>query len=589
MSLLEIAFVSSLTAFLCSFFMKKQRCYSWIAILLSLSLVLFATHSLTEGYRWQMFPAYLLFFVMAVMSLIVFQELFPSDQDEHKEPSRTPFFILILILLVFLLAASWVVPSWCQPPFPLEYVPTRLYSLPELLEDFDVLKTTMKEAHGSLYAHIDPEDFELAVRKIRTGLNAPLTGIEFYRAVSPLVSAVRCGHTHILPSRGYEAFRDQKPYCLPYGLELVENRLLICDEVFPCKESLMGSEILAINDRETRSIMDTFLHSLSGDGTISTQKFRRIGRSFIDYYARYIERKERYSLKIKRPDGRIEKLEPPSLTRKQYEVALLAQYPREADSLVEVEFHLDFDAALLRMKTFYTVDLKREGVRYRKYFRNLFSEIEEKGLRNLILDIRGNAGGSLRLVSELLSYLMEREFRFLEEYRLSPALRLTYSRYIDRDLLTTFKWLVSRKKEDHRILSWHRLLEPVQPKMNFRFNGDVYVLIDGETFSAASMFASLLQSRNNTVFVGEETGGAACGSGVSPILLTLPNTRLRAQIPFGYVRLAVSEDRDCSRGVFPDRVIQATPNDRSSGRDRALGCVVDMILSDESEPSSNRF
>ena len=240
------------------------------------------------------------------------------------------------------------------------------------------------------------------------------------------------------------------------------------------------------------------------------------------------------------------------------------------------------------MKTFYTVDLKMEGIRYKKYFRSLFSRIEEAGLENLILDIRGNAGGSIKLAADLLSYLMGQEFRFLAEYRLSPELKLTHGRHIDRDLFVMFKWLVTRREKDRRNFTWHRLLDPVQPHKRFRFKGNVYVLVDGETFSAASMFASLLRSRDNTIIVGEESGGTACGNGVSPIHLTLPNTRLQMHIPFGYVRLAVPEGMGCSRGVIPDYVVPERPEDRSSGRDRALDCVVGLISSDESKPSPNR-
>jgi C-terminal processing protease CtpA/Prc len=138
--------------------------------------------------------------------------------------------------------------------------------------------------------------------------------------------------------------------------------------------------------------------------------------------------------------------------------------------------------------------------------------------------------------------------------------------------------LITSKKEGWRSFPWNRLLRRQKPKRRFHYDGKVYVLIDGETFSAASMFVSLVRRRKNTVFAGEESGGSSCGNGVSPIHLTLPNTKLRAQIPFGYIKLAVPQDMDCDRGVIPDYFIERTSDHILSGVDPALDFVLGMII-----------
>ena len=59
------------------------------------------------------------------------------------------------------------------------------------------------------------------------------------------------------------------------------------------------------------------------------------------------------------------------------------------------------------------------------------------------------------------------------------------------------------------------------------FQGKVYVLINGGSFSASCILSSNLQGSKRAVFVGEETGGTYNGTvaGRMP-LLELPNSKL---------------------------------------------------------------
>lgn len=487
------------------------------------------------------------------------------------------FVALLLLFVVVALCFSAFIHRWGGTTSPVpDYQPDRMFTVQELQEDFNVLETTLREAHGNLYAHIGPEDFQKTAQNVRQKLDSSMTEIEFLRSLSPLVSAICCGHTHLKPSRGYEAFCGRETRYLPYVFAIFQKRLFIVDEIFPEKNSLRGSEIHSINGRSLQSVMNTILPNLSGDGTIQTQKQKKLGNNFFSYWDRYVEQEEKISLCVRTPDGCVEVIEPDVISRARYRERMSKIVLEEDNLLVEFKIDLTQKTALLRMKTFYTVDLKKKGIRYKSYFQNLFRLIREDGVENMIIDIRGNAGGSMNLGADLLAYLLDEEFKFLNSYQLSPTLSLTHKKHIDQDMFISFKWLVTQKKNGWRSYSWHRLLKPQKPKHRFQFKGNVYVLIDGETFSAASMFAALLRRRKDTFFVGEETGGTACGSGVAPIHLTLPNSRLRVQIPFGYINLAGPKEMDCSRGVIPDFIIGWTSEDILAGTDPALDFVLGM-------------
>ena len=67
----------------------------------------------------------------------------------------------------------------------------------------------------------------------------------------------------------------------------------------------------------------------------------------------------------------------------------------------------------------------------------------------------------------------------------------------------------------------------LKPDTN-NFTGDLYVLVNGLTFSATTGFLAQLQEQNIGIYVGETPGGAYRGLNAGPpVVVTLPNSGLR--------------------------------------------------------------
>lgn len=481
--------------------------------------------------------------------------------------------LLVGVLCLIELICGWGRDKSCDR----EYQPDRNYSVKELREDFDVLKTTLLEAHGNLYAHVTPKNLEKSAQLVKACLDRPMTELEFFQVLSPLVAAVRCGHTHIQPSRECSLYLANKNHYLNLSLRMIDHRIYFTDEKFRGIGISPGSEILAINGCEIGTVINSILARLSSDGDIQTQKIIKLEKNFILQLRRSIGRGEGLVFHIQSPDKYIRVINLDALENYGYRKKPPETVSDETDPLVDFQILTRPRAAVLAMKTFYTHALKKEGIRYKAYFRNLFHLLNEQKINNLIIDIRGNAGGSVYLGAELFSYFAETPFTFFKEYRLSSKLFLTYSRYIKRDIFVTFKWLVTQKKNGWRSYPWHSLLKPKKPKRQYHYKGQVFILTDGATFSAASMFAAFVNSRKKAIFIGEETGGSYCGNGISPIHLTLPNTGIRVQIPLGFAILNVNPDTVCSRGIIPDYTIKPKLQDILSETDPALDFVLKLL------------
>ena len=89
------------------------------------------------------------------------------------------------------------------------------------------------------------------------------------------------------------------------------------------------------------------------------------------------------------------------------------------------------------------------------------------------------------------------------------------------------------------------------PAEKHLYKGKLTILMDGGTFSAASLVASQLRKKRNAILVGDESGGGAqgCYAMVMPTL-TLPNTKMRVFLPLYYINH--ESDALAGRGIIPD-------------------------------------
>ena len=100
-----------------------------------------------------------------------------------------------------------------------------------------------------------------------------------------------------------------------------------------------------------------------------------------------------------------------------------------------------------------------------------------------------------------------------------------------------------------------------KPHRKNHFDGNVYVLTNGGTFSAAAIFSAVVQGQNRAVVIGRETGGGrkVLNANFMPYLV-LPNTEARIRFPLFHI-VTDAPGQDIGRGVFPDYPIKYSYKD----------------------------
>lgn len=119
-----------------------------------------------------------------------------------------------------------------------------------------------------------------------------------------------------------------------------------------------------------------------------------------------------------------------------------------------------------------------------------------------------------------------------------------------------------------------------KPKKN-HFDGKIYVLINGSSFSASSIIASKLKGDQRAFLVGEETGGTNDGTVAGRYSTEkLPYSKLKLPIGLMLVQPNI-EFTETKKGVLPDHEIIHTLQEVLQKKDIQLEWIMKEIKNKE--------
>lgn len=140
---------------------------------------------------------------------------------------------------------------------------------------------------------------------------------------------------------------------------------------------------------------------------------------------------------------------------------------------------------------------------------------------------------------------------------------------------------VTRKRGDGNYHFGYYERHYFRPKKKHHYDGKVYIITGGNSFSATTLFAGALRNQENVIIVGEETGGGAYGNSAwfRPDF-TLPETGVRIGLPLFRIVIDKSLPKN-GRGVQPE--IKAGPSVEAIKKriDFKLQKVMDLIKEDK--------
>jgi C-terminal processing protease CtpA/Prc len=477
----------------------------------------------------------------------------------------------------------------------------------KLQSDVDFSYKKLKQLHPKLYWYISKEKLDYKFDSLKNSIQKPMSGLAFYKELSQVVRTIGQGHLGIAPSleklskKEYKLLKKKgKSAFSQFDFEFLENKLYIIKNKsrHPINEM---AEVVLINNEKPSDLIEIFKTRISSDGYNTTFYDKYLGKNFGTFYTLdkgklqdslqlLLKLEDKDSLFIIKRDtfGTNAKEDKIKLSKKEQKEK--AKYNSKNGYVKETKtFTRDFkfienDSATAIM----TIKQFNNGNSH-DFYEESFNKLSVANTKNLIIDLRNNPGGRLFEIGDLYSYLVNEPYVFIDDYEVvsrTSKLRINYFKG-GGPIVKFFKILGAPffysinyfkvRKEGDKYLVGTRFSKPKEPKPN-NFKGKVYVLINGGSFSASSVISSNLKSTKRAFFVGEETGGAYNGTVAAQMpLVQLPNSKVNLRIGVALVSATNKTTEIEGRGIFPDKEIIPTFEDRKNKIDPELKWVLDDI------------
>lgn len=477
------------------------------------------------------------------------------------------------------------------------FSPNKKYSLQQVEKDYSLYEEILQEHHPSLYWYTPKDSMDHYFQYGKQHLKDSMTEPEFRKVLNYVTSKINCGHTSVRSSKQWSKYSDTVRMwkMFPLSFKIWDDTMVVTANLNR-KDSVLkrGTVITKIDEKPGAEIVDTLLNYISTDGFNHTHKFQTLSNRgyFGSLYTSLYGISEKYNIEYIDPSGQVKNVAVPvydpsadtasrSVIRPISTVPQPSKKERKKRSLYNVRL-LKVDSAnhtaMMDLSSF------GRGFGLRQFFRSSFRVLRQNQVGHLIIDVRSNGGGSVTNSTLLSRYISDNKFKICDSLY-AVKKKSPYQHYIkDHFWNKLFMTFLTRKKSDGNYHFGYFERHSFKLKKNNHFNGKVYVLTGGNSYSATTLFVTSVIKQENVTIVGEETGGGAYGNSAWLIPdVTLPETGVRFRLPL--FRLVIDKSvPKIGRGVQPE--VESTPTVDAIRRniDFKLEKAMELIKKDKTPP-----
>ena len=497
-----------------------------------------------------------------------------------KKPLLFPFFFLFLIFVGCAVSNK-------------NYNPGKKYSRQQLQHDYTLLRNILETKHPALYWYTPKDSMNFYFDSLYNNISDSMTELQFgWHVLAPLTQKIHCGHTSFSMSSHWDKYiKDKTIPSFPLYMRVWDDTMVVIGNLNK-KDSLIknGTIITSINGMRNSELVHKLFQYMPLDGYSQNFNYLRLSSAFPYFHRNVFGIYRNYrvgyldSMGIEKTvllpmfspvaDSVTSKIAMDSALRKRNKPT--KKQRRESSRSMQIDTAIN--TAIITLNTF----TNGEGRHLRRFINQSFKSIKKQEIKNVILDLRNNGGGDVNMSILLTKYLRKTSFKVADTaYAITKSLR-PYQKYIKPGFIdnVSLRFISKQKKEGFYHFGYLER-HMFSPKKQHHFDGKIYVLTSGLTFSASSLFCNAVKGQSNVTIAGEETGGGWYGnSGLLIPDIILPVTKLKVRLPlfkivqFDHVQFKGS-------GVKPDILILPTVASVRQHIDKKMDVVKSLIKGDK--------
>jgi len=442
-----------------------------------------------------------------------------------------------------------------------------------VLKVIDDVAKELSIKHPGFYRYNSKKEFDQFIDSVKSTVKDSMTEMEAYLKLKPIISKIDCIHTGLSLPHEYKDYLNQNPNLFPFQLFCLGSRAFVIKNHSDCESIKAGDEIVSINGKGLYQLIPKLLLLIPSDGYNLTRKYRTLYYQFPGWY-RSIDLTESFHVVAKHDN--IESTY--QIAGKKFKDIAEEGFLIEPVRVKQLEFRIEKNIGYLYIHSFARTEINRCNQNFKKFIDHTFSQLKELNIKNLVVDLRDNTGGSDPYAAYFTSYFFDKPFRYWDRIEVTQAvaneikgaaLKFYYKKPVLRDSI--WLWQKARHSDEFNFY------EEQKPARN-NFKGKVYILMNGFCMSSCADVIAILSYNKKATLIGQETGGGYQGnnSGMIPDSQVKPFD-FTLSVPLQKYVNYVDRSVNIGRGTMADYVVNHTIDDILKGNDLELNMANELI------------
>lgn len=350
--------------------------------------------------------------------------------------------------------------------------------------------------------------------------------------LATIAASLNDGHTAIL----YWSRLDR---VFPVRLALDGNAPVIIDVTSEEHSELLGEEVVGINGKPLRHILRMARDIVSADNDVNFENLVKEYLMLTEFWALMGMNDDVLSLTLADDSC----VDIPAINKSELKIV---QLQRSVEGRVTAQRGVLFDYTIYEDESICYMQFNQfadrlthpqypQLARFDEFTRDMMTEMNEKGIRTLVVDLQYNSGGNSMLGDVLLSWLYPHKDtkRYAVEVRVSELLCSYYPQYREYtvdgkhlEIGNMYDGMDFDQSKGYKI-DYSAPQDPAKCVFNFDndkiFKGNLIFIQGKDSFSSATLLLTLARDNGIGIIVGETSGGSPSHYG-DILYCTLPNT-----------------------------------------------------------------